>query len=59
MNASPEAVVAFLTFATAVIGLLGRVLQKLGESNRDIDARFARLEDRLEKHIDYHMGGKP
>lgn len=55
---SPEGIVAFLTFGTAVIGLLGRVLQKLGESNRDFDARFNRLEDRLERHIDLHLKGE-
>ena len=58
MSVSPEVIVGLLTFGTAVIGMLGRVLQKLGESNRDIDSRFNRLEDRLQQHIDYHLKGQ-
>lgn len=55
---TPEMIVAFLTFGTAVLGLLGRVLQKLGESKVDFDTRFNRLEDRLERHLDLHMKGQ-
>lgn len=55
---SPEMIVAFLTFGTAVIGLLTRVLVKLGDANRDIDSRFNRLEDRIQQHIDFHLKGQ-